>query len=254
MKALAWVCAAAIGALGGSPVVDATSFTTVSQMHSLQLGFPSVSLSGDGRFVAFSSNAALVAADTNEHTDIYVLDRSNNNQVTLESERASGRPFNTDSDRARLNHDGRVLIYETDGHVLLKNRREETTTLLAAGHDASISGDGRFVVFTSSATAPLTSRDADGPGEDLYLLELQTRLLKRIPVTNQGSRLSVGSVQTSSMSSSGRGGPCERSAYAMTSFCCYGYRQRFASALEAPASAASMASPRAPSSTAPTLD
>src|SRR5689334_14004175 len=43
-----------------------------------------VDVSADGRFIAFESHARLVAADTDNECDVYVLDRETS-EVTLES-------------------------------------------------------------------------------------------------------------------------------------------------------------------------
>jgi len=97
------------------------------------------SLSPDGRWVAFASSADLAGGDQNSQIDVYVRDRANG--VTL------------------------VMSVATDG-----------TQANGQCYEPSISGDGRFVAFTSSATnldpidtnnvadVYLHDRDPDGNG------------------------------------------------------------------------------------------
>ena len=105
---------------------ELASRATVLQQRLEHPGSTTVDVSADGRFVAFESTAALVPADQNRSVDIYVLDRSTGN-VTLES----------------------VVTTATVGHGTKHPR---------------LSGDGRYLVFTSSAHNPAGQPVADiGP-------------------------------------------------------------------------------------------
>src|SRR5262245_2522062 len=70
------------------------------------------SLSGGGRYVAFSSYARLLAADVDSLADVYVLDRSTAT-VTLESESVDGRPVKSDCSYPSISADGRYVTFST---------------------------------------------------------------------------------------------------------------------------------------------
>jgi Tol biopolymer transport system component len=131
------------------------------------------SISADGRTVEFLSDATnLVALDTNGAYDDFVHDL-----VSGVTERASvdsaGGEANGDTEWAQLSADGRFVAFsclasnlvanDTNGvsDVFLRDRRTQTTTRASVADDgsqangaslyASLSPDGRFVAFESSA-------------------------------------------------------------------------------------------------------
>jgi len=71
---------------------------------------PSARVSGGGRHVVFSSYARLVVADTNQTRDVYVLDLSTG-QLTLESVGRDGRAANADSGSPDISGDGRYVVF-----------------------------------------------------------------------------------------------------------------------------------------------
>jgi len=110
------------------------------------------SISDNGRYVAFSSTATnLVSADINDSRDIFVRDR-----VTSTTERVS---------------------IASDG-----------TEANGGSGEPSISGDGRYVVFTSEANN-LVPNDTNGVA-DLLLHDRATGTTKRINVANDGTQSS----------------------------------------------------------------
>ena len=143
-------------------------------------------LSSDGRWIAFDSYARLAPADTNDHRDVYVLDRTTG-RVTLESLTSAGHLLENDSAHPRLSGDGRYLVFETgtssaDGspigvEIVLRDRAQNTTRHLSRGASGSIrrewsrapaiSEDGRVVAFTSGATDLVAGRDENGVMEDV---------------------------------------------------------------------------------------
>ena len=92
---------------------DTFSLVTVRQNDSrpLQAGVTAPSVSGDGRYVAFVSFARLVEGDTDDRLDVYVLDRVSG-RVTLETP-SNGPGASYESDRPRLDADGRLLVFES---------------------------------------------------------------------------------------------------------------------------------------------
>ncbi len=144
-----------------------------------------VSISADGRYIAFQSTATnLVANDTNAKSDIFVRDRQ-----TGVTERVSvssvGEEGNDDSFAPSISADGRYVVFvstanmlvsgDTAGHadVFVRDRQTGVTERVSVsssgveGDDASssgtldngyyrhvppsISGDGRYVAFESQA-------------------------------------------------------------------------------------------------------
>ena len=75
-------------------------------------GVATVDVSTDGRVVAFASLARLTDADDNTTEDIYVLDRATG-AIRLESVTATGRASNGSSQHPRLSGDGRFLVFST---------------------------------------------------------------------------------------------------------------------------------------------
>src|SRR5687767_7447127 len=71
---------------------------------------PSVSVSADGRSVAFASYERLSPADQDDLADIYVLEHDTG-RVTLESVRADGASLSSDCSYQRLSEDGRYLVF-----------------------------------------------------------------------------------------------------------------------------------------------
>ena len=69
------------------------------------------SVSADGRYVAFGSFARLIASDINSSSDLYVLDLQTQT-VTLESLEAGDRFPNGDGQRASISADGRFLVFD----------------------------------------------------------------------------------------------------------------------------------------------
>jgi Tol biopolymer transport system component len=108
------------------------------------------SISADGRYVAFDSWATnLVAGDTNSTRDVFVRDRQNG--VTV---------------RASVSSAGVQGIYQSDS--------------------ASISLDGRWVAFESSATN-LVSGDTNAK-YDVFVHDLLTGTTERVSVSSSGAQ------------------------------------------------------------------
>ncbi len=126
-------------------------------------------ISGNGRFVVFESDAAnLVPGDTNGLTDIFSFDRLTGliRRVSVGrlGEESNGKSHSTDVD-----HAGRYIVYQSDAtnlifrdenaadDVFIYDTLTENVILASAaaadGRMPDISGDGRFVAFTTSENA-----------------------------------------------------------------------------------------------------
>ena len=123
------------------------------------------SISADGRFVAFASAAAnLVPGDTNDSIDIFVWD-CRTDKIERVSTSSSGEQADSGSEYA------------------------------------SVSADGRFVVFESGATN-LVSGDTNGKG-DIFVRDRRTGTTERASVTASGGEAN-GHSSFSSISADGR--------------------------------------------------
>jgi Tol biopolymer transport system component len=152
------------------------------------------SLSADGRYVAFWSNANnLVSGDTNAVTDVFVRDRQTGT-TTRVSRDSAGVEGNDDSLRPSISADGRYVAFwsyatnlvtgDTNGavDVFVRDRQTGTTTRVSRdsagveGNDdsytPSISADGRYVTFESDATN-LVSGDTNAM-YDIFVRDRQT--------------------------------------------------------------------------------
>ena len=163
-------------------------------------------ISPDGRYVAFESVATdLVANDTNGDRDIFVRDRQTG-ATEMVSVDTAGVLGNGESRAPALSADGRFVVFEsaatnlvpTDTNasrdVFLRDRDESVTQRVSVGIggsqanddslNPSISGDGRFVTFTSLATnlVPGDTNIAD----DVFLRDRQASVTERASVASSG--------------------------------------------------------------------
>lgn len=135
-------------------------------------------LSGDGRFIAFASQASnlVPGATTPGRVHIFVYD-AQSGAISLASADANGVEGNQDSYNPALSADGRYVAFETYATNILPNLvggkvilRDLTTgaildvNLDSLGHpianstwQPSLSADGRFVAFRSFNVVPNTS-------------------------------------------------------------------------------------------------
>src|SRR5262245_57058050 len=131
------------------------------------------SISGNGRIVAFDSDASnLVSGDTNNKTDIFIRDLATGltERVSVSSSGAQGNSY---SYSAVMSSDGKVVAFTSDASNLVSGDTNDssdafvhdlTTGLTervsvsssgtqgdSASYANALSADGRFVVFSSYA-------------------------------------------------------------------------------------------------------
>jgi Tol biopolymer transport system component len=184
----------------------------------------STSISADGRFVAFSSNATnLVPGDTNSSADIFVRDLLTNT-ITRASVDSAGNQGNRFSGFPSISADGRFVVFASDAanlvpgdtnnntDIFVRDLSTNTTTRVSvdsAGTQAnnnsfaiaSISDDGRFVAFNSAATN-LVPGDTNG-SRDIFVRDTRANTTTRVSVDsagNQGNDISF----STSISTNGR--------------------------------------------------
>jgi Tol biopolymer transport system component len=149
------------------------------------------SISADGRFVAFLSLATdIVAGDNNNETDIYVRDTLFNINERASVTAQGGEPFDPCQSPV-MSGDGRFVTFESNSpdlvlgdtnnapDIFLRDLVSNTTIRISLATygvqsatffpstNPSISGDGRFVVFTSFAPN-LAPNDING-APDIFL-------------------------------------------------------------------------------------
>ena len=182
------------------------------------------SISYDGRYVAFRSNATnLVSGDSNSRTDIFVRDMQ-----TLETTRISvdsnGKQGDKDSDQPAISVDGRFVTFrsgatnlvsgDTNGRddVFVHDLQTGQTTLVSVRTDKAaqdirsvewpaISGDGRYVAFNSLGDRLVDNDTNDA--SDVFLHDRQTGVTTRVSVNNSGVQGNKDSV-TPAISQDGR--------------------------------------------------
>ncbi len=181
------------------------------------------SISGDGRYVAFWSTATnLVPGDTNGFDDVFLHDR-NTGQTTRISVNSTGIQANSHSYDPSVSADGRYVAFrsfasdlvtgDTNGFqdVFVHDTTTGQTTRVSVnsiGMDGtgpsgspSISGDGRFMAFDSSAP-DLVTGDTNG-WTDVFVHDRNVQVTTRVSVATGGSQATGGSSRPS-ISADGR--------------------------------------------------
>jgi Tol biopolymer transport system component len=181
------------------------------------------SISGDARFVAFSSLATnLAGSDTNTALDVYVRDLVSGT-TTRASQSTAGTPGGGDSSDPSMSGDGRYVAFESFSNNLVggdTNGREDifvrdlvagTTSRVsvssagvqAYGHseDSAISSDGRYVAFASESVT-LTAGDTNGM-VDIFVHDRVTGATARASLDSSGTE-GNGQSRHPSLSADGR--------------------------------------------------
>jgi Tol biopolymer transport system component len=156
------------------------------------------SLSADGRFVAFASDAKdLTADDGNGSRDVFVHDRRTGRTERI-SRTATGAAPDGASDLPRLSADGRFVAFASDASDLVAGDRNGVRDVFVADRSAgriervsapgrepdgpsdwpAIRADGGAIAFVSEATN-LAARDRNGVA-DVFLWERDAFRLLRL--------------------------------------------------------------------------
>jgi hypothetical protein len=184
----------------------------------------SSSISADGRFVVFASEATnLVNGDTNNQWDVFLRDRDVDGDGIFDeaSQVATSRisvgpggiQANGKSWEVSISGDGRFIAYSSDANnlvtgdtngardVFLYNRATGATTRVsvsssgaqgnARSDQPSVSYDGHFVAFRSYATN-LVANDTNDPS-DIFVRDTWASLTTRVSVGPGGVQANAGS-------------------------------------------------------------
>lgn len=152
------------------------------------------SISFDGRHVAFTSRARdIVTQDTGGRIQVYARDRTTNSTSRI-SINSAGTWGDRDSDYAMISADGNTVVFTstatnlttgvTDAvqRIYVRNRPGSTTLVASRANGASgtlsngvaqgptVSSDGRYVAFVSSATNIATG--VTGTNDHIYVRDL----------------------------------------------------------------------------------
>ena len=164
------------------------------------------SISSDGRYVAFHSDADnLVAEDSNGQRDIFVHDRQTD-QTTLASVSSTGVKGNSNSEYPSISFDGRYVAFvswaenlvDDDSNecwdIFVHDRQTDQTTLVSVSSSGvqrnsdsiypSISSDGRYVAFNSWAENLVD--DDSNEGWDIFVHDRQTDQTTLVSVSSTG--------------------------------------------------------------------
>ncbi|HVM12348.1 MAG TPA: hypothetical protein VM638_07735, partial [Actinomycetota bacterium] len=181
-------------------------------------------ISADGRLVAFHSNASnLVPGDTNGRQDIFVKDRETG-EVRLVSVRPDGTPPSAASSFPAISADGSRVAFHSDAADLVpgdtNGRRDVFVHDLKSGETVrasvtndggqgtsdtrdipDISGDGRFVVFTSGSQ--LTTEDTNNR-LDVFVRDIETGRTELASISTDGKIQKENTAGSPSISADGR--------------------------------------------------
>jgi Tol biopolymer transport system component len=168
------------------------------------------SISGDGRYVAFSSPSALSPEDFDQPSfpmDVFVRDRSAAATILVSRKSgATGAPGDVQSETPAISADGHHVAFTSDAkltgqrgydrNVFVRDLVAGTTKLASVGDEGragdakrtpSISADGRYVAFQTGGNE-LSPVDADGR-VDVFVRDMQKGLT--VTVSRASGRLGV---------------------------------------------------------------
>ncbi len=182
------------------------------------------SISANGRFVAFASDASnLVAGDTNGKVDVFVHDRQLGTTVRASVDSAGVQSTGGTSNRPAISANGRFVAFDSsatnlvsgdsnlDRDIFVHDLKTGSTTRVSVDSSgvqgegdslfAAISAKGRFVGFESAVTT-LVNSDTNG-GRDIFVHDRKTGVTTRASVDSSGGQPS-GESFAASMSANGR--------------------------------------------------
>jgi len=162
-------------------------------------------ITGDGSHIVFTSAAdSIVAGDGNNNQDIFKYKVSDGSVARVSVDTAGAEATGGNSYESNVSSDGRYVVFQSDAtnligagndlngvsDIFLRDTQLNTTVRVSvdnasgdsdgASHTPSVSDDGRYVVFHSTATDLLSGTDPTGASEDIFIRDMltnETRLL-----------------------------------------------------------------------------
>jgi Tol biopolymer transport system component len=167
----------------------------------------SQSISADGRYVVFGSNADnLISVDRNGYNNDIFLHDNQTGVTSLISVDSSGAQGNSNSDKPSITANGRYVVFSSNADnlvsgdsnefedVFVHDIQSDTTTLVSVdssgeqgngySYSASISSDGRYVAFLSHASN-LVGGDIKN-FSDIFIHDMLTGVTARLSVNSSG--------------------------------------------------------------------
>jgi Tol biopolymer transport system component len=194
------------------PGGNTTGLVRVDRLHDTrvmvaQTGSSQATISADGRYVAIATSAPLLATDTNRIGDVYVRD-VDTGVLVCASVGLNGADSNGWSDNAVISANGRYVTFYSDASNLVPNDTNgaedifvrdllelvtERVNIDSAGRQVlglswspTISDDGRFVVFHSTAST-LVAGDTN-QASDVFIRDRQLDRTERVSVATGGGQ------------------------------------------------------------------
>ena len=161
----------------------------------------------DGRFVAFQSDASnLVPGDTNNVPDVFLRDRKLRTTTRISVSSTGAQSAGGGGSPMAISADGRYVLFlsratdlvpgDTNGSatdVFVRDTVAGTTTLVSTKRDGTqvkddtvgwdMTGDGRYVLFSSLGRYTADDRNAD---PDAFVKDLRTGAVERVDRTTSG--------------------------------------------------------------------
>lgn len=208
---------------GCDPYQHAGIFDTVTKRSiTLSQGSVTPTISYDGNFLGFVSGYPFESNDRNNYADIYLYNRitGGTQRVSLSN---SGAEANGGSSVGDLNQDSTIVAFQSSANNLVSNDTNNVDDIFvrnvvyattvrasissdgleanAASNSPSISADGRYVAFTSTASNLVTGDTNEK--SDVFVRDLLTGVTNRISVSSDGSQAN-GESYSSIISGDGR--------------------------------------------------
>ncbi len=195
----------------------AVDFVSRNSRGTPQAGASQPSVSGDGRYVAYSSTFDWPGDTDDGQADVFRYDRRTDKTLQL-SVGFNGEPISGGADAPSISGDGKLVAFVSDGgdsvvnadtgseqQVYLRDvpaqRTEEISVPVGSGppngiaRDPAISADGRYVAFLSGSTNLVTGPAAGSSG--LFRRDRQTGTTILVSVRPDGAAAKGSSSQPS---------------------------------------------------------
>jgi Tol biopolymer transport system component len=194
---------------------------------------PSLSMSDDGQTIAFASTSKLVPEDTDSSSDVYVVNRVTGARK-LVSRTSSGQQVPDQSSSASLSRDGRYVAFTSDTSLTgapisthgydgqrpyvhrydLATDRIDNVSMdrggkVAVGWSPQISGDGRFVTFSSHGPGLLPEWMSVWPywigqSTDAFLWDSANRQIELVSINDGGDHSGIAQALRPAVSDDGQ--------------------------------------------------
>jgi len=182
---------------------------------------PPLAISADGSRIAFTSGSKLDAGDVNNAGDVYVRDRHAHTTILISKNVGTQKSGNSGSFEPVISPDGQLVVFrssasslgplDTNGlaDIYALNLANNSMTLVSRNYnrqsganamadEAKISGDGRYVVFSSPATDHFAPGDLLVKGfGDIYRMDLLSPTQDLTLVSINGLGTGGGNISTS---------------------------------------------------------